>query len=856
MSTVLKNSSVTSTRFRSQGKILVFIDGGVETPQFLADGIIPEATAFILNPSQDGIKQITEILQDYPQVESLHLISHGSPGSIQLGNSYLSLDTLTEYQQDLKHWHSSSLLIYGCNVAAGDAGTELMEKLHQLTGANIAASQTKTGNASLGGDWNLEVTTNSQPATLAFAQSTLAQYLFTFAIERVSVDDSGNQGNSYSFNSSISGDGRYVTFQSDASNLVPGETNNTQDVFVYDRKLNTTERVSVGENGNQGNDDSYESSMSGDGRYVTFSSNASNLVPGDTNSDNDIFVYDRELNTTERVSVGENGTQGNYLSSGSSISGDGRYVSFASYANNLVRDDTNNVADVFIYDRELNTTERVSVGENGTQGNYVSYGSSISGDGRYVSFLSDANNLVPGDTNDTYDVFVYDRELNTTERVSVGENDIQGNGFFYDSSMSRDGRYVSFSSSASNLVPGDTNNIYNVFVHDRELNITERVSFGENSIQGNGSSFDSSMSRDGRYVTFLSFASNLVPGDTNDTKDVFVYDRELNITKRVSVNDSGNEGHGWYRSISEDGRYITFHSDASNLVEGDTNGAEDVFVVENPFIKNPPIVETEIPNQITNNTDAFSLDVSSNFQDADDNDQLSFSARGLPEGLSISLEGVISGQTQANGFYTVGITAEDLSASAQSYFKLTVYESMTGTETDDRLTGNSKLNEMIALEADDTILGFGASDRLFGGDGNDVLRGGTQNDQLFGEAGSDRLFGGYGDDQLIGGTENDRLIGGYGDDQLIGGKGNDLLVGEEGADVFVLQSRHGLDTISDFNVNQDRLQLSTNFTGSLGLSDSNDNTTISIVTEQGEKAIAILQGITDASLASLGLGIK
>jgi hypothetical protein len=129
------------------------------------------------------------------------------------------------------------LLIYGCNVAAGDAGTELMEKLHQLTGANIAASQTKTGNASLGGDWNLEVTTNSHQATLAFDQSILAQYLFTFTTERISVDNNDIQGNEGSWIPSISEDGRYVTFQSDAINLVAGDTNSAYDVFIVENPL-------------------------------------------------------------------------------------------------------------------------------------------------------------------------------------------------------------------------------------------------------------------------------------------------------------------------------------------------------------------------------------------------------------------------------------------------------------------------------------------------------------------------------------------------------------------------------------------------------------------------------------------
>jgi hypothetical protein len=177
MSKVSKISSASTTLSRPQGNILVFIDRGVSSPQFLADGIIAEATAFILDSAQDGIQQITEILQNYPDVESIHLVSHGSPGSIQLGNTHLSLGTLGEYEQDLRRWNTQSLLIYGCNVAAGDAGTELIEKLHQLTGANVAGSRTKTGNAELGGDWNLEVQTNTHDVALAFRPSTIAQYL-------------------------------------------------------------------------------------------------------------------------------------------------------------------------------------------------------------------------------------------------------------------------------------------------------------------------------------------------------------------------------------------------------------------------------------------------------------------------------------------------------------------------------------------------------------------------------------------------------------------------------------------------------------------------------------------------------
>ena len=184
--------------------------------------------------------------------------------------------------------------------------------------------------------------------------------------------------------------------------------------------------MSVTDDGTEGNDSSWSSSISADGRYVAFSSFASNLVPDDTNGKWDVFVYDRQTNTIERVSVASDGTQGNGNSYSPSISADGRYVAFDSTASNLVPDDSG------IWQRtsscmiaRLNTTERVSLASDGTQGNGHSQDASISGDGRYVAFLSSASNLVPGDTNGKEDVFVYDREDNTIERVNVAANGTQ-----------------------------------------------------------------------------------------------------------------------------------------------------------------------------------------------------------------------------------------------------------------------------------------------------------------------------------------------------------------------------------------------------------------------------------------------
>src|SRR4028119_1991642 len=291
-------------------------------------------------------------------------------------------------------------------------------------------------------------------------------------ITPVSVDSAGNQGNSFSYSPSISADGRFVAFSSLASNLVPGDTNNYHDIFVRDTLTNTTTRVSVDSAGNQGNSNNFSNfsstpSISADGRFVAFPSNSSNLVPGDTNNNNDIFVRDRLTNTTTRVSVDSAGNQGNgnnftNFVSTPSISADGRFVAFSSNASNLVPGDTTNNNDIFVRDRLTNTTTLVSVDSAGNQGNTDSNNPSISADGRFVAFSSDASNIVPGDTNNNNDIFVRDRLTNTTTRVSVDSAGNQANTYSTSPSISADGRFVAFASNSSNLVPGDTNNTYDM----------------------------------------------------------------------------------------------------------------------------------------------------------------------------------------------------------------------------------------------------------------------------------------------------------------------------------------------------------------------------------------------------------
>ena len=285
-----------------------------------------------------------------------------------------------------------------------------------------------------------------------------------FITERVSVGSGGVQGNAESGDPSISADGRFVAFVSSASNLVPGDTNRRADVFVRDRRTGTTRRVSLGAGGAQGNGDSSEPALSANGRFVAFYSEARNLVPGDTNGQADVFVRDRRTGTTRRVSLGSGGSQSNGASVQPALSADGRFVAFISDATNLVPGDTNGLTDVFVRDRQTGTTRRVSVGPGGVQSDGNSQFPALSADGRFVAFWSQATNLVPTDTNGTADVFVRDRQKGTTRRVSLGPGGAQGNDSSYDPAVSADGRFVAFSSDASNLVPGDTNGFTDVFV--------------------------------------------------------------------------------------------------------------------------------------------------------------------------------------------------------------------------------------------------------------------------------------------------------------------------------------------------------------------------------------------------------
>jgi hypothetical protein len=391
---------------------------------------------------------------------------------------------------------------------------------------------------------------------------------------RASVATGGTVGNRVSEQPVVSADGRYVAFYSEASNLVPGDTNNVGDVFVRDRQTGQTTRVSVAMGGVQGNAVSYAPAISADGRYVAFASSASNLVQGDTNGVDDVFIYDRQTGQTIRASVSSSGAEANGFSSTPAISADGRYVAFASGASNLAAGVTNATGDIFVRDLQAGQTIRASVSTDGSQTNGFSELPAISADGRYVAFESTASNLVSGDTNGTNDIFVRDLLAGQTTRISMSSDGTQANGWNQFPAISSDGRYVAFTSFASNLVPGDTNGAYDAFVVDRQTGQTTRVSVASDGSQANDASTHVSISADGRYVAFDSRASNLAPNDTTNF-DEFVRDRQTGLTVQVSTIGVPGSGSSLEPALSADGRFIAFMSDAMNPTGFE---AYDVFV--------------------------------------------------------------------------------------------------------------------------------------------------------------------------------------------------------------------------------------------------------------------------------------
>lgn len=408
-----------------------------------------------------------------------------------------------------------------------------------------------------------------------------------YTIQRITNADGGGSSNGYSSNAFISRDGRFALFDSNASNLVSGDTNAKNDVFLYDISAGTTTRVSLADNESQANNYSYAEGISEDGRYVLFSSGASNLVAGDVDSTSDLFIRDIVLGTTELVSVSTAGVKGNSYTYNASLSPDARYVTFFSGASNLVIGDSNARSDIFLRDRIASTTEIISVKTDGTQGTFNVSDSRpvMSDDGRYVVFISGSSNLVDGDTNGSDDVFIRDRTDVTTEMISVTSLGVQTVYGADDTgpslAISPDGRYVVFASQGNlaGLNPSGYTILYIKDTQTGDLSIIE-------SYQGeapNEFTVYPKFSADGNFIVFSSNADNLT-SDFNNDNYFYVWNMTLQKVERVSFTYTGSDpndrcGYTTYADISSNGDFVVMGCRASNMVsDSDTNGTDDMFI--------------------------------------------------------------------------------------------------------------------------------------------------------------------------------------------------------------------------------------------------------------------------------------
>lgn len=403
----------------------------------------------------------------------------------------------------------------------------------------------------------------------------------------VSVDDAGTAGgNDTSSAAVVTPNGRYVAFESLSSNLTANDGGGSRDVFVRDLQAGTTTLVSVNRLGTAaGNGPSRAPAISDNGRFVAFSSTADDLVEHDDNGVEDVFVRDLNSGVTTLVSINHDGTaSGGGASTAPAISSNGKTVAFESLAADLVTNDGNGASDVFLRDVPGGVTTLASVNRLGTQsGTGASTHAVLTPSGRYIAFLSTANDLVANDSNTATDVFLRNVRSGITTLMSVNRDGTSGGkGESWGPLVSPSGRYVAFTSRARDLVNKDRNQSSDVFVRDRRAETTTVVSLSKNGKRtANGPSVALGMTPSGRYVVFSSSARNLVAGDKNGAADIYLRDLRTATTQLVSVSaDGSGSGNGAsdQAALSADGRYVLFASTATDLVAASTSGAGDIFV--------------------------------------------------------------------------------------------------------------------------------------------------------------------------------------------------------------------------------------------------------------------------------------
>jgi len=418
-------------------------------------------------------------------------------------------------------------------------------------------------------------------------------------LERANVSNIGAQTGDDAEHAAISATGRYVCFDSRAPGLVPDDLNARIDAFARDRVAGTTSIVSRAADPSTGHGQGSGPSVSADGRYVAFQSWANDLVPGDINGQTDVFVHDRKKGTTVLASVSTAGVQGEKDSVRPCISGNGRYVVFESRSSSLVAGGTNGQIQIFAHDLETHQTTLVSVNPAGgeadgdcSRGMRSRVSNCISHNGRYVVFVSRGTNLVAPETGTNWDIYRRDRQANTTILVNLSSTGVRGQGSCDIPSVSDDGNVVAFESVDDTLDAKDNNVHSDIYARNLQTSKTVLVSVAATGNAGNHDSWFPSISGDGRFVAFESWASDLIASDKGPHGDIFVRDLQAGKTACASMTAAGVQANHdcFYPALSKDGRILAFESEAWNLVPGDTNGTKDIFVAATPVLSHPPVL--------------------------------------------------------------------------------------------------------------------------------------------------------------------------------------------------------------------------------------------------------------------------
>ncbi|MDH5728527.1 MAG: HYR domain-containing protein, partial [Gammaproteobacteria bacterium] len=401
------------------------------------------------------------------------------------------------------------------------------------------------------------------------------------------------QGDKASYGPSVNADGRYIVFESSSTNLtdIKNTTKNTQ-LFLKDLLTGNVTGVSI-KNGIWGDSPSQRPQISTDGKFITFVSSASNLIGNDTNGHvNDIFRFEISSDSIELVSSNSQNSQSSKYVNTPFISQNGQFIVFEAVDNELVSEDTKGMLSIVLKDMDSHKTELISVNTAGEPANSGSINASISADGRYVVFNSFADNLA-NDTNSSADIFLRDRMTKTTTRLSVDENGDETIGAAKDAMISEDGRFVVFAARQRNIITGTLSGAYQVYLVNLVTNKIQLISASVNSVPGDRDSTNPKISANGRFVSYVSSATTITNNNPNAMLQLFVYDRILNENVIYSVSDTGKVSDSSIdvkTALSSDGQSLVFSSYSSTLVASDTNLVSDVFIhVRKPATNLPPV---------------------------------------------------------------------------------------------------------------------------------------------------------------------------------------------------------------------------------------------------------------------------